>query len=116
MLEEELKGAKKCFWMNLEAEEVHGKAILTTLGAHARRQLKCSEPVATTQGQNPGVIFGKAKVEPLQRTPLCRRAGASGVQRSQDQWTSVYLCIIMQFKMQIKIKRKFPNKKDAFKF
>lgn len=52
MLEEELKGAKKCFWMNLEAGEVHRKAILTALEAHARRKLEHLELVATTQGQN----------------------------------------------------------------
>lgn len=115
MLEEELKGKKKCYWMSLEAEEVCGKAILTTLEAHARRQLKCLELVATTQGQNPGMIFGKAKVDPARHTG-CRRAGASSVQRSQDRGTSIYPYIIMQFKMQINIKKKFPNKKDAIKF
>lgn len=107
MLEEELKEAKKWFW-SLEAEEVRGKAILTALEAHARRQLKSSEPVATTQGQNSGMVFGKAKAEPPQHMLPLRRTGALGVQRSQDLWTSIYLYIVMQFKMQMKIERKFP--------
>jgi len=100
--------------MSLEAEEVHRTAILTAL--HARRQLKRSEFVPTTQGQNPGVIVGKAKAEPCGSTLPCQRAPALGVPRNRDRWASTCLYIVMQFEMQIKIKRTFPNKKDAIKF
>lgn len=92
MMEEELKGKKKCYWMSLEAEEVCGKAILTALEAHARRQLKCLELFATAQGQNPGMIFGKAKADLLRHTATQESWGFKCAEepRSRDQHLPLY--------------------------